>query len=100
MAVDYNTGKVSWSVKTSLPMIGGALATAGGVVFAGEANGQFNAYDARDGKTLWSFSAGAGVDAPPSTYVVDGKQFVVVAAGGNTQIDAKRGNSIIAFSLN
>jgi glucose dehydrogenase len=100
VAVDYNTGKVRWGVQTSLPMIGGALATAGGVVFAGEANGHFNAYDARDGKVLWSFSAGAGVDAPPSTYVVDGKQYVVVGAGGNTQIDAKRGNSIIAFTLN
>ena len=40
------------------------------------------------------------MNAPPSTYVVDGKQYVVVAAGGNTQIDAKRGNSIIAFTLN
>ncbi len=48
---------------------------------------------------LWSFNAGAGVNAPPSTYVVDGKQYVVVGAGGNTQIDAKRGNSIIAFTL-
>ena len=87
-------------MKTPQPMIGGVLATAGGVVFAGEANGAFKAYDANDGKILWSFSAGAGVNAPPSTYVVDGKQYVVVAAGGNTQIDAKRGNSIIAFTLN
>src|SRR6202167_3055147 len=99
-AVDYNTGKVKWSVKTPQPMIGGALATAGGLVFAGEANGEFKAYDARSGSILWSFSAGAGVDAPPSTYEVDGKQYVVVGAGGNTQIDAKRGNSIIAFTLN
>lgn len=100
VAVDYNSGKVRWSVKTPQPMIGGALATAGGLVFAGEANGQFKAYDARSGSILWSFSAGAGVNAPPSTYMVDGKQFVVVGAGGNTQIDAKRGNSIIAFTLN
>jgi alcohol dehydrogenase (cytochrome c) len=100
VAVDYNTGKVKWSVKTPQPMIGGALATAGGLVFAGEANGEFKAYDAKSGAILWSFSAGAGVDAPPSTYEVDGKQYVVVGAGGNTQIDAKRGNSIIAFTLN
>jgi len=100
VAVDYNTGKVRWSVKTPEPMIGGALATAGGLVFAGEANGQFKAYDAKSGAILWSFSAGAGVNAPPSTYVVDGKQFVVVGAGGNTQINSKTGNSIIAFSLN
>src|SRR6202522_2335874 len=100
VAVDYKTGKVKWSVKTPQPMIGGALATAGGLVFAGEANGEFKAYDAKSGSILWSFSAGAGVNAPPSTYEVDGKQYVVVGAGGNTQIDAKRGNSIIAFTLN
>jgi alcohol dehydrogenase (cytochrome c) len=39
------------------------------------------------------------VNAPPSSYTVEGKQYVVVAAGGNTQLDYKRGNSIIAFSL-
>jgi alcohol dehydrogenase (cytochrome c) len=99
VAVDYNTGKVKWSVKTPQPMIGGALATAGGLVFAGEANGEFKAYDAKSGAILWSFSAGAGVNAPPSTYEVDGKQYVVVGAGGNTQVDFHRGNNIIAFSL-
>jgi PQQ-dependent dehydrogenase (methanol/ethanol family) len=99
VAVDYDTGKIKWSVKTPEPMIGGALATAGGLVFAGEANGHFKAYDARSGAILWDFSAGAGVNAPPSTYMVGGKQYIVVGAGGNTQIDAKRGNSIIAFTL-
>jgi alcohol dehydrogenase (cytochrome c) len=99
-AVDYNTGKIKWQVKTPQPMIGGILATAGGVVFAGEANGWFKAYDASSGSILWKFQAGAGVNAPPSSYTVDGKQYVVVGAGGNVQIDAKRGNSIIAFTLN
>jgi glucose dehydrogenase len=79
-------------------MIGGILATASGLVFAGEGNGRFRAYDANDGKVLWSFNAGAGVNAPPSSYMVDGKQYVVVAAGGNVQIDFRRGNSIIAFT--
>jgi alcohol dehydrogenase (cytochrome c) len=98
-AVDYDTGKIKWQVKTPQPMIGGILATAGGLVFAGEANGWFNAYDARNGGILWKFQAGAGVNAPPSSYTVDGKQYVVVGAGGNVQIDSKRGNSIIAFTL-
>jgi alcohol dehydrogenase (cytochrome c) len=98
-AVDYNTGKIKWQAKTPQPMIGGILATAGGVVFAGEANGQFKAYDATSGKVLWQFQAGAGVNAPPSSYAVDGKQYVVVGAGGNVQIDSKRGDSIIAFTL-
>ncbi|MEA2964163.1 MAG: hypothetical protein QOI46_4261, partial [Alphaproteobacteria bacterium] len=98
-AVDYNTGKIRWQAKTPQPMIGGVLATAGGLVFTGEGNGKFNAYDARNGKVLWTFNAGAGVNAPPSTYTVGGKQYVVVAAGGNVQLDFKRGNSIIAFTL-
>ncbi|HTO81054.1 MAG TPA: PQQ-binding-like beta-propeller repeat protein [Methylomirabilota bacterium] len=98
-AMDYNTGKIRWQVKTEQPMIGGALATAGGLVFAGEGNGDFKAYDAETGSVLWTFHAGAGVNAPPSSYTVEGQQFVVVAAGGNTQLDYKRGNDIIAFTL-
>jgi alcohol dehydrogenase (cytochrome c) len=98
-AVDYNTGKIKWQVKTPQPMIGGILATAGGVVFTGEANGWFKAYDAAKGNVLWQFQTGAGVNAPPSSYTVGGKQYVVVGAGGNVQIDSKRGNSIIAFTL-
>jgi PQQ-dependent dehydrogenase (methanol/ethanol family) len=98
-AVDYNTGKIAWQVKTPLPMMGGALSTSGGLVFTGEGDGWFRAYDAKDGKVLWSFFAGAGVNAPPASYSVDGKQYIVVGAGGNTQIDFKRGNNIIAFTV-
>ncbi len=98
-AVDYNTGKIRWQIKTPQPMIGGILATSGGLVFAGEGNGFFKAYDSETGAQLWKFSAGAGVNAPPSSYSVEGKQYIVVGAGGNTQLDYKRGNSIIAFTL-
>ena len=98
-AVDYNTGKIRWQVKTPQPMIGGILATAGGLVFTGEGNGHFKAYDAETGAILWKFQAGAGVNAPPSSYTVDGKQYIVVAAGGNVQVDYKRGNNIIAFTV-
>src|SRR6267142_573226 len=98
-AVDYNTGKIRWQVKTAQPMIGGVLATAGGLIFTGEGNGQFKAYDAKNGNVLWSLQAGAGVNAPPSSYMVGGKQYIVVAAGGNVQLDFKRGNSIIAFTV-
>ena len=99
VAVDYNTGQIRWKVKTPQPMIGGIMATAGGLVFAGEGNGQFKAYDAATGNVLWSFQAGAGVNAPPSSYTVEGKQYIVVGAGGNVQLNYKRGNNIIAFSL-
>jgi len=98
-AVDFNTGKISWQVKTEQPMIGGILATAGGLLFTGEGNGRFSAFDSETGSTLWSFQAGAGVNAPPSSYTVGGKQYIVVGAGGNTQLDYKRGNNIIAFTL-
>ncbi len=98
-AVDFNSGKIRWQVKTEQPMIGGILATAGGLLFTGEGNGRFSAYDSETGSTLWSFQAGAGVNAPPSSYTVGGKQYIVVGAGGNTQLDYKRGNNIIAFTL-
>ena len=98
-AVDYNTGKIRWQVKTREPMIGGIMATAGGLTFTGESNGRFAAYDSGTGSMLWKFQAGAGVNAPPSSYSVDGKQFIVVGAGGNAQVNSKRGNSIVAFSL-
>jgi len=98
-AVDYNTGKIKWKVKTDQPMIGGIMATAGGLVFAGEGNGMFRAYDAKSGSKLWQFQAGAGVNAPPSSYSIDGDQYIVVAAGGNVQLNFKRGNNIIAFKL-
>jgi len=98
-AVDYNTGKIRWQVETEQPMIGGIMATAGGLVFTGEGNGTFSALDSANGRKLWSFQAGAGVNAPPSSYTVNGKQYVVVAAGGNVQLNFKRGNNIIAFTL-
>jgi alcohol dehydrogenase (cytochrome c) len=98
-AVNYDTGKIKWQVKTLEPMIGGILATAGGLVFTGEGNGKFAAYNSSNGKELWSFRAGAGVNAPPSSYMIGNKQYIVVGAGGNTQVDFHRGNNIIAFTL-
>jgi len=98
-AVDYDTGDIRWQVRTEQPMIGGVLSTAGGLVFTGEGNGLFKAYDAASGSELWRFQAGAGVNAPPSSYTVGGQQYIVVGAGGNAQLNYKRGNNIIAFTL-
>lgn len=99
VAVNLDTGKIEWKHKTPQPLIGGVLATAGGLVFNGEANGWFKAYDSKTGQELWKFNCGAGVNAPAVSYMVGGKQYVAVAAGGNNQIDAKRGNSVFVFSL-
>src|SRR5258706_6224495 len=99
VAVNLDTGKVAWGAKTPQPLIGGVLATAGDLVFNGEANGWFKAFDAKTGKELWKYNCGAGVNAPAVSYMVGGKQYVAVAAGGNNQIDAKRGNSVFVFAL-
>jgi len=98
-AVNIDTGKIAWKADTDQPLMGGVLSTAGGVVFTGEGNGMFNAYDAKNGKKLWTFNCGAGVNAPPVSYTVGGKQYIAVAAGGNTQLDFKRGNSVFVFAL-
>jgi len=98
-AVNIDTGKMAWKFDTEQPLIGGVLATAGDLVFNGEGNGYFRAFDAKTGKKLWEYQAGAGVNAPAVSYTVGGKQYVAVAAGGNTQLDFKRGNSVIVFAL-
>ena len=98
-AVNLDTGKVAWKFDTEQPLIGGVLATAGELVFNGEGNGLFRAFDARTGKKLWEYQAGAGVNAPAVSYMVGNKQYVAVAAGGNTQLDFKRGNTVLVFSL-
>ncbi len=99
VAVNLDTGKIAWGVKTPQPLIGGVLATAGDLVFNGEGNGWFKAFDARTGKELWKYNAGAGVNSPAVSYMVNGKQYIAVAAGGNTQLDFKRGNSLVVFTL-
>jgi len=99
VGVNLDTGKVGWSVKTPQPLMGGVLATAGNLVFTGEGNGWFKAYDAATGKELWKFQCGAGVNSPPVSYMVGKKQYIAVASGGNNQTNFKRGNSIFVFKL-
>ncbi len=98
-AVNYNTGKMVWHFDTAEPLIGGALATAGGLVFYGEGNGLFRALDAKTGKVLWQHNCGAGANAMPVSYAVGGKQYVAMGCGGNNQLDFKRGNSMVVYGL-
>jgi alcohol dehydrogenase (cytochrome c) len=82
IAWDATTGKKIWGVKEPYPVWGGALATAGGVVFYGTLDGWFKAVDARNGKVLWQFKVGSGVVGNPVTYTgPDGKQYVAIYAG-------------------
>lgn len=82
IAWDASTGTKKWGVKEPYPVWGGALATAGGVVFYGTLDGWFKAVDARTGTVLWKFKVGSGVVGNPVTYTgPDGKQYVAVYAG-------------------
>jgi alcohol dehydrogenase (cytochrome c) len=80
-ALDLKTGKPVWEWKHVSPTWSGVLSTAGGVVFTGDAEGNFIALDAKSGKALWHFQCGASIYSSPMTYSIDGKQYVVVAAG-------------------
>ncbi|MFL5574775.1 MAG: PQQ-dependent dehydrogenase, methanol/ethanol family [Gemmatimonadaceae bacterium] len=82
IAWDATTGKKVWGIEEPFPVWGGALATAGGVVFYGTLDGWFKAVDARDGTPLWKFKVGSGVVGNPVAYRgPDGKQYVAVYAG-------------------
>ena len=80
-------------------MMGGSLATAGGLTFTGEGNGNFNAYNSKTGKLLWQFNAGAGCNSAPMTFTHGGEQFVAVACGGNFQISYPLGDALMVFGL-
>ncbi|MDN5502855.1 MAG: PQQ-dependent dehydrogenase, methanol/ethanol family [Comamonas sp.] len=81
LAWDPVAQKAAWSVEHVSPWNGGTLTTAGNVVFQGTADGRFVAYHAASGEKLWEAPTGTGVVAAPSTYMVDGKQYVSVAGG-------------------
>src|SRR4051794_19211363 len=98
-AVNYNTGKIKWQGKKPPAVNRGLLAPPRGVGVTRGGNRKVGGHDSSNGKELWSFRAGAGVNAPPSSYMIGPKQYIVVGAGGNTQLDYKRGNNIIAFTV-
>jgi alcohol dehydrogenase (cytochrome c) len=82
IAWDATTGKVVWEIKENLAAYGGALATAGDVVFYGTMEGYLKAVDAKTGKELWKFKTPSGIIGNPMTYQgPDGKQYVAVLSG-------------------
>jgi quinoprotein glucose dehydrogenase len=114
-AIDLNDRTVKWEVPLGTienlkplapplmlgsPITGGPLMTAGGIVFmAGGTDKKIRAFDIRDGKILWTAKLPAPGMAVPATYSVHGKQYVVIAAGGNNIVPVPIGDSIVAFSL-
>lgn len=83
-AYDPVAQKTAWRIPMDVPFSGGAMATAGGLVFQGRVNDAFVAYDADSGDVLWTFDAKAPVIAPPITYTANGEQYVTVIAGIGT----------------
>lgn len=106
-AIDPSTGDVVWRWHGRNPMVSSVLATAGGLVFAGEPTGEFNAYDARTGRLLWQFQTGSGIHSSPVTFSVDGKQYIAVASGWGGWVKgfapelygASRGGALFVFAL-
>ena len=112
-AVDLNTGEFKWTVilgeypeltakgipPTGTENYGGPLVTASGLIFIGAtADETFRAFDKKNGKTLWQTKLPFGGNATPSTYMVNGRQYVVISAGGGKS-GRPRGGKLVAFAL-
>jgi glucose dehydrogenase len=114
IAVSAKTGDIAWRVplgafdeleaqglKTGTPSMGGAITTAGNLVFIGATvDSKFRAFDARNGKELWSDKVEAPAHAIPSTYMGrDGRQYVVIAAGGGGFLQSPTSDTVVAYTL-
>jgi glucose dehydrogenase len=84
VALDADSGRVRWRRALPAPLVGGALATAGGLVFSGCDDGFLYAFDARSGATVWRGRIGLPFGTAPLTYRVGGVQYVAVVAGGSS----------------
>lgn len=113
-AINLNTGDFAWQsvlgeyddltqkgiAPTGAPNLGGSVVTAGGLVFiASTQDEKFRAFDKETGKILWETRLPAGGYASPSTYMVGGKQYIVIAAGGGGKMLTKSGDYYLAFAL-
>jgi len=98
-AIDLTTGKIKWQYESPMPFVGGVLSTSTGLVFQGESDGHLTALDSETGKILWQFNTGAGVNAPPIAFELDGEEFIAVAAGGSNLWGSPKGDSVFVFGL-
>jgi alcohol dehydrogenase (cytochrome c) len=89
-AIDPRTGERKWEYKFELSSLAGVMSTATGLVFAGNQEGEFAAFDGKTGKRLWMYRTGSPIwGAAASTYMLDGKQYVLIESG----------NTLVAFGL-
>ena len=113
-AIDLDTGEFAWRVplgefgelrargipRTGTETFGGSIVTAGGLVLiAGTKDERIHAFDKRTGQLLWEHPLPAGGYATPSTYLVNGRQYIVIAAGGAGKLETKAGDAFVAFCL-
>ncbi len=113
-AVNLNTGEIAWKTvlgafpaltalgipPTGTENFGGTIVTAGGLVFIGGTKDEkFHAFDKATGSLLWDYKLNTGGYATPSTYMVNGKQYVVIACGGGGKLRTKSGDEFVAFAL-
>ena len=81
--MNVTNGKIAWQRQLTSPILAGATATAGGIVFTADQHGTIYALDAKSGETLWQGNIGVAVSAPLEVYSVDGHEYVLAAAGGS-----------------
>ena len=113
-SIDLNEGQIRWQIPlgtypeleargfspTGTFNMGGPIITKGGLIFIGASmDERFHAYDKKTGALLWEFQLDAGGYATPATYEVDGRQFVIIAAGGGGKPGTKPGDKFYCFAL-
>jgi alcohol dehydrogenase (cytochrome c) len=98
-AMDLTTNRIAWQQQWPTSCFNGTLATRGGLVFVGRSDGRFTALDSSNGQRLWQFQTDAGVAAPASTVLHQGKQYVVVLSAGTMFGGGRKGDSVWLFSL-
>jgi glucose dehydrogenase len=102
-AVNVTTGKVAWAHAMSTPMIGGATATSGNIVFTGDQHGNLYAFEAKTGKQLLKADLGLAFGSAPVIYTIDGQEYVLAALGGSALTASEKlgpiGAELVALKL-
>jgi alcohol dehydrogenase (cytochrome c) len=106
-AFDPSTGREVWRWRNEVPMCASVLATGGDLVFAGEPTGEFNAFNAHTGELLWQFQTGSGHHSSPTTYSIDGRQYIAVPVGWGSWVEgflpgmlgSPHGDALFVFAL-